>query len=71
MEKIVQNDFKLHFRSYPTDEEIKTLVRINKNLSDNNQTALNKARKAIEEISKNNPDEEIKMKLIILYREQN
>ena len=60
---IKKNQFKLHFDKYPTDEEIKDLVRNNQDIAEREQSALDRARKVIKDISKNKVEGDTKLKL--------
>lgn len=62
-EIIKENEFKLHFKKYPTDEEIKDLVRNNKDIAKQDQTILDNARKVIEDISNSKVDSSTKLKI--------
>ncbi len=57
------NEFKLHFSKYPTDDEIKDLVRNNQDIAQHDQTILTKARKVIEDISKTKVESSTKLKI--------
>lgn len=62
-ERIKENEFKLHFSKYPTDDEIKDLVRNNQDIAQHDQTILTKARKVIEDISKTKVESSTKLKI--------
>ena len=62
-ESIKENEFKLHFSKYPTDDEIKDLVRNNQDIAQHDQTILTKARKVIEDISKTKVESSTKLKI--------
>jgi len=62
-ERIKENEFKLYFEKYPTDDEIKDLVRNNQDIAQQDQTILTKARKVIEDISKTKVESSTKLKI--------
>lgn len=62
-ERIKENKFKLYFPKYPTDNEIKDLVRNNQDIAQQDQTILTKARKVIEDISKTKVESSTKLKI--------
>lgn len=60
---VKENQFKLCFDRYPTDEEIKDLVKNNQDIAQKDQTTLDKAKRVIEDISKGKDNGDIKLKL--------
>lgn len=61
--RIEEHEFKLYFEKYPTENEIKDLVRNNQDIAERDQTILTKARKVIEDISKTKVDSSTKLKI--------
>ena len=53
----------MYFSKYPTDDEIKDLVRNNQDIAQHDQTILTKARKVIEDISKTKVESSTKLKI--------
>lgn len=62
-EIVKSNQYKLHFEKYPSEDEIKDLVRNNQDIAEQDQTALDRARKVIKDISKNKVKGDTKIKL--------
>lgn len=62
-DRIKSNQFKLHFNKYPTEDEIKDLVRNNQDIAEGAQSALDRARKVIKEISQKKVEGDTKLKL--------
>lgn len=63
IEAVQAEEYTLHFSQYPTEDEIKDIVRNNQDIAKKDQTVLDDAKKVIAEISKSKDSADVKLKL--------